>query len=102
MNDEVDIYLARCLKNWVATHQPSSEGREKLLQQAARQNQPRPSFLQKHLLTLAGLKKMSSFLFFDAPPWINQPIYQMEAWLTPVNRLQTRLFYIPLELRLLP
>lgn len=102
MNDEVDIYLARCLKNWVASHQPSGEARVKLLHQAARQNQTKPSCLVKYLAALSGVKRHCSILFFDIPLPIDQPIYQMEAVLTPINRLQPRLFYIPLEMRFLP
>ncbi|MCC7129698.1 MAG: hypothetical protein B6D39_06950 [Anaerolineae bacterium UTCFX2] len=35
MNDEMDSYIGRCLKNWTAKFQPPAEGRRLLLERAA-------------------------------------------------------------------
>ena len=31
MDDEMDVYLSRCLKNWAARRQPPARGKERLL-----------------------------------------------------------------------
>lgn len=31
MDDEMDLYLSRCLKNWAARYQPPLRGKERLL-----------------------------------------------------------------------
>lgn len=31
MNDEMDLYLSRSLKNWAARHRPSPHGKDRLL-----------------------------------------------------------------------
>jgi hypothetical protein len=35
MDDEMDVFLSRCLKNWAAHQSPSKDGRERLLSAAA-------------------------------------------------------------------
>jgi hypothetical protein len=35
MNRQMDFFLARVLKQWVARHRPPADGRERLLQKAA-------------------------------------------------------------------
>jgi hypothetical protein len=34
MNDEMDIYIGRCLKNWTAKHRLPADGRRRLLERA--------------------------------------------------------------------
>ncbi len=36
MDDEMDFYLSRCIKNWAARYQPPVDGRERLIQAASK------------------------------------------------------------------
>jgi hypothetical protein len=107
MNDKTDLYLARCLKNWAACHQPATEVRSNLLQQAVLHTQTKNFSLSKKIAEKIGVKfpslrKMNPFLIFDIALLMDEPVYPMETVYTTLNRVQPRLFYLPLELRLLP
>lgn len=45
MNDDLDLYLSRCIKNWAARHPIRKDGRERLLRAAAFY----PPMLENHI-----------------------------------------------------
>ena len=52
MDDDMDDYLGRCLKNWSAQYQPPEDGRERLLRKASRPPVRQQRMLEKFFTSL--------------------------------------------------
>lgn len=74
MNDGMDVYLGRCLKNWAAYHQPPADGRRRLLQTACLM----PVQQERWLLNLLGMLKDRYFCaarnFDTYCEWSREPV----------------------------
>lgn len=54
MNDEMDHYIGRCLKNWSAKHHPPADGRRNLLDRAGYPPAPEPAPFSNFFATFAN------------------------------------------------
>lgn len=77
MNDRMDSYLSRCLKNWVARQPPAPRDRERLLKLAAQS---------------ADLEKSPSHT-------IDSLLQRPGDWLGPITQTRLWSFHIALDLR---
>jgi hypothetical protein len=81
MNDEMDFYLSRCVKNWAAQYHSPSYGRRRLLQAAA---SPPVQRERQIVRFLAGLKSWligsNEQEFYIEGDWVIGPVTQSRAW----------------------
>jgi hypothetical protein len=69
MYGEIDDYVERSLKNWIARHQPPVDGRQHLLQAAAK-----ATFQQRSIIS-----RLFSLLFNPSDPF-DRTIYPQSEW----------------------
>jgi len=85
MNDEMDFYIGRCLKNWTAKYQPPAEGRQLLLKRAAQ-----PPVSEQNLFS----NLISTFVNRWSTP--GEHYYSYQCW--QVTRSETQPSYWSLNL----
>lgn len=81
MNDEMDAYLERCIKNWAARHQPPEDGRARLLEMAASPPEQRQRRIASLISWLKGWYSNPSQVFvYEKNEWTIGHAAQSRIW----------------------
>jgi len=80
MDNDRDIYLGRCLKNWSAQHQPPEDGRERLLRKAARPPVQQQRLLEKFFTSLRNRYYFPEQYEYPGSIALHGPHTQSLAW----------------------
>ena len=84
MNDEMDYYLARSLKNWAAKHQPPRASRSSLLQNAAYPPRSPAGRFVRLYSTFKNRYSNPTIVIYPNNEWSLEPILQSRAWSFPL------------------
>ena len=79
MNDEMDFYLSRCVKNWAAQQQPPPGGRTRLLETASSPAIEQRRYFDR-LLYAINLWLFTPDHTYHNHEWSIGPITQSRAW----------------------
>ena len=79
-DDDMDVYLGRCLKNWSAQYQPPVNGRERLLRKASRPPVQQQRQLERFITSLKNRYHYPEQYEYPGNTVILGPQSQSLAW----------------------
>ncbi len=80
MDEEMDFFLSRSLKNWAAKFSPPKEARERLLQRASQTAHPQKRWFVR-LLELIQPRPFEPYAFiYNGAEWVIAPRTHMQLW----------------------
>jgi hypothetical protein len=81
MNDELETYLSRCLKNWTAKYRPPINGKANLLRRASMPASSEAPPLMNYFSALLNRFSNSNDMFYSQRKWqMAGPFTQSLVW----------------------
>jgi len=82
MNDELESYLSRCLKNWTAKYRPPGDGKARLIRRASLPPSPDEAYpFVRYFSAFLNRFANSNDLFYSQRNWqIVGPFTQSLVW----------------------